>query len=424
MTNQRPVSPFESIYFVDMGSPVSLYGTPAFFESVVRGRLDPATVRRALDLLADHHPALRAEVVAGETGPLLRVRERVRPPLIVREGLDAFDEVVNTRPDWSESLLHAWLLTEGEHSQVVLALHHGVSDARSGFALLDEFWQYCTTLATGAVPSVQRRDTLPEAIDVRLSADFPDHDIDSLVEVFAEGAEDTEPAVLPTEALGRADGPPTSHRFVIDRQEFAPGFTVAVLCAARARGITVNSLVSGILMTVVRDQMAPEPGPLPLVCGHAVDLRPRLTPELPRSVVVNCITGFQTPLIVAPDDRLETVGRAVTEQVSSALARRDPERFLLAGLRAAARGIALPVPVVSYGISNVGRVLDHPVPEGLHLVRFGATVNAVGLPPKLLVATLGGRLLIQQEYDGWTYSAAQMRRVGEALRAALEALVH
>lgn len=139
--------------------------------------------------------------------------------------------------------------------------------------------------------------------------------------------------------------------------------------------------------------------------------------------MVNCITGFQTPLTVSPDDRVETVGRAVTEQVSAALARCDPERFLLAGLRAGARGIAVPAPVVSYGISNIGRIPAHPVPEGLRLVRFGATVNAPGLPPKLLVASLGGRLVVQQEYDSWTYGAAQMRRVREALRMSLEELV-
>ncbi|MGV9285978.1 phthiocerol/phthiodiolone dimycocerosyl transferase family protein [Streptomyces sp. NPDC003719] len=429
MPSQRPVSPFESVYFVDLGSAgLPLYGIPAFFESVVRGRLDASLIRRALFLLAEHHPALRAEAVAGEAGPVLRVRDSVQPPLTVLEGLDeSFAEVINSRPDWSEGMLYAWLLTGGEHSQVVLGVHHGVSDARSGFALLHEFWRYYTALAAGADPAPRRRDALPEAVDTRLAADFPEYEIDALADALAEGggadAEDAEPVTLPADGAGRPGGTPGAHRFVLHRQEFDTHVTDALAGAARARGMTVNSIVSGLLMTAVREQLQPGDGPLPLVCGHAVDLRPRLTPELPRDVVVNCITGFQTPLTVTHGDDPTAVGRAVSGQVSTALARRDPERFLLAALRAGARGVAVPVPVVTHGISNVGRIPAHPVPDDVRLVRFGATVNAPGLPPKLFVASLDGRLLVQHEYDSRTHGAERMRRLRETLRASLEALV-
>jgi hypothetical protein len=160
-----------------------------------------------------------------------------------------------------------------------------------------------------------------------------------------------------------------------------------------------------------------------MTCGHGVDLRTRLTPELPLSTALNCITGLQTTLAVGHDDRPETVGRKVADQVADALARRDPERFLLAALEAGARGIAVPVPVVSYGISNVGRIPAHPVPHGMELLRFGGTANAPGMPPKIGVASFGGRLLVQNEYDSWTYGPEQMLRLRETLRASLTDLV-
>ncbi|UXY27098.1 phthiocerol/phthiodiolone dimycocerosyl transferase family protein [Streptomyces sp. HUAS TT20] len=426
MTRQRPISPFESVYFLDLGAAgLPLYDMPEFVESLVRGRPDITLTRRALGLLTEHHPILRSEVTSGEGGLLLRVRDRVQPPLTVLDGIeDTYAELINSRPDWTESLLHAWLLTDGERSQVVLGVHHGVADGRSAFALLDEFWQYYTALAAGADPSPERREALPEAIDTRLAGAFPDAEIDALVDAIAQGAAaDAKPATLPTDGLGRPDRPAEARRFVVDRLEFAPRTTEAVVDAARARGVTVNSLVTGLVMTAVRAQLAPEYGPLTMTCGHGVDLRTRLTPQLPLSSVLNCITGLQTTLAVRYDDRPETVGREVAGQVASSLDRRDPERFLLAALRAGARGIAVPVPVVTYGISNVGRIPAHPVPEDMELLRFGGTANAPGMPPKIGVASFGGRLLVQNEYDSWTYGPEQMRTLRETLRASLTDLV-
>ncbi|GGW67145.1 hypothetical protein GCM10010503_50330 [Streptomyces lucensis JCM 4490] len=422
MTRQRPVSPFESVYFLDLGpAGLPLYDMPEFVESLVRGRPDPALMRRALGLLTEHHPILRSEVTSGEAGPLLRVRDRVRPPLTVLDGIEeTYAELINSRPDWTESLLHAWLLRDGERSQVVLGIHHGVADGRSAFALLDEFWRYYTALAAGADPAPERREELPEAIDTRLAGAFPDAELDALVDAIAQGgAADAKPATLPTDAVGRPGRPDAARRFVCDRLEFPPRITDAVVAAARARGVTVNSLVTGLVLTAVRARLAPEHGPLTMTCGHGVDLRTRLTPHLPLSTVLNCITGLQTTLAVGHDDRPEAVGREVSGQVAGALARRDPERFLLAALRAGARGVAVPVPVVSYGISNVGRIPAHPVPEGMELLRFGGTANAPGMPPKIGVASFGGRLLVQNEYDSWTYGPEQMGPLRETLRASL-----
>jgi hypothetical protein len=425
MTRRRAISPFESIYFLDLGAAgLPLYDMPAYVESLVRGRIDPALMARALGLLTERHPLLRSEVVHGDAGLLLRVRDRVQPPLTLLDGIDEpFAELINSRPDWTESMLHAWLLTDGERSQVVLGVHHGVADGRSAFAVLDEFWRYYTALAAGADPAPERRDALPEAIDTRLADAFPEGEIDALADALAQAASiDTKPATLPTEGMGRPDRPVESRRFVVDRLEFDPRTTESVVAAARAQGVTVNSLVTGLLLTAVRAQLAPETGPLPMVCGHGVDLRTRLTPELPLSTVLNCVTGLQTALAVSHDDRLDAVGREAADQIAGALARRDPERFLLAALRAGARGIALPVPVVSYGISNVGRIPAHPVPEDVHLLRFGGTANAPGMPPKIVAAGFGGRLLLQNEYDSWTYGPEQMARLREALRGSVEDL--
>ncbi|MEV6027111.1 hypothetical protein [Streptomyces sp. NPDC052036] len=238
MTRQRPISPFESVYFLDLGpAGLPLYDMPAYVESLVRGRVEPVLMQRALGLLTLRHPILRSEVVAGDTGPVLRVRDRVQPPLTVLEGIDErFAALINLRPDWTQSMIHGWLLTDGEHSQVVLGVHHGVADGRSAFALLNEFWQYYTALAGGADPAPEQRDALPEAIDTRLAGAIPDSEIDALVDALAQGgADDAEPATLPTEGVGRPGRPSASRRFVVDRLEFDPEVTESVVAAARTR---------------------------------------------------------------------------------------------------------------------------------------------------------------------------------------------
>ncbi|MER7462458.1 hypothetical protein [Streptomyces sp. NPDC097981] len=426
MTSQRLISPFESIYFLDLGAAgLPLYDMPAYVESEVRGPMDPALMSRALGMLTDRHPILRSEVVAGDAGLLFSVRDRVQPPLaVVDGGDDSFAELINTRPDWTESMLHAWLISDGEHHRVVLGVHHGVADGRSAFALLAEFWRYYTALAAGAALAVERRDGLPEAIDVRLAGAFPDREIDALADALARAADEKvlPPETLVPEGLDHPDRPAASRRFVVDRLEFEREATEAFVAAARDRGVTVNSVVTGLLLSAVRAQLSPATGPLAMVCGHGVDLRTRLTPELSLDTVLNCITGMQTTLKVSHGDHPDVIGAEADDLVAAALARREPERFLLAALRAGSRGVALPVPVVSYGISNVGRIPGHPVPEGVRLLRFGGTANAAGMPPKIAAASFGGRLLIQNEYDSWTYGAEQMARLRETLRTSLEEL--
>ncbi|MGW7141605.1 phthiocerol/phthiodiolone dimycocerosyl transferase family protein [Streptomyces xanthophaeus] len=426
MTSQRLISPFESPYFLDLGAAaLPLYDMPAYVESEVRGPMDPALVSRALGMLTARHPMLRSEVADGDTGLLLRVRDRAQPPLTVLDGAgDAFAELISSRPDWTESMLHAWLLSDGDHHRVVLGVHHGVADGRSAFALLAEFWRTYTALAAGARPTPERRDELPEAVDVRLAGTFPDREIGVLAENLAAAAEEQvhPPAGLVPEAADGPGRPPAARRFVVDRLEFGPEATEAFVTAARDRGATVNSMVTGLLLTAVRAQLSPATGPLAMVCGHGVDLRTRLTPELPLDTVLNCTTGLLTPVKVSHGDHPDLIGAEVADQFTCALGRRDPERYLLASLRAASRGAVLPVPAVSFDISNAGRIPGHPVPEGVRLLRSGGAANAPGMPPKIAVAGFGGRLLIQNEYDGWTYGAEQMGRLWETLRTSLAEL--
>jgi hypothetical protein len=65
----------------------------------------------------------------------------------------------------------------------------------------------------------------------------------------------------------------------------------------------------------------------------------------------------------------------------------------------------------SIALSNIGRVPDHIVPDGVRLVRDNLLAMGPGMPPKLTAFTLGDRLTVQVEYDTNDHSRAQMGRV-------------
>jgi hypothetical protein len=177
----------------------------------------------------------------------------------------------------------------------------------------------------------------------------------------------------------------------------------------------VNALLSGCALAAVRAELGGV-GALPMVCGYAADMRAALDPWLPDETVLNCASGWGTLLTVAESADPFDLGKVVHAAVRAALERRDPARVALAGRyirdEATARMLA---EQPSIALSNIGRVPDHIVPEGMRLVRDNLLAMGPGMPPKLTAFTLGERLTVQVEYDTNDHSRAQMGRVRRTL---------
>ncbi|ARZ66134.1 hypothetical protein SMD11_0468 [Streptomyces albireticuli] len=423
MTTQRALSPFETGYFsasARFGS-VPVAGMPLFIGSVVRGTVDAGLLRRVLAELAGVHPLLRCRVTTENT-LAFRLQEDFRPRLDVTEGGDdAYLRLLNSPQDWTTGLFRGHLLRDGSSSRVVLVIHHGIADGRSAFPLLDEMWRRYTALAsgTGGLPApVESR--LPDAVDTRLASVVPDAEITGFLDLVARAATGggPAPAMLRPDGDGTADDP--LGRFALDRVELDTGTTGALLTTARAHGLTVNALLCGAVLATVRAHLEPAAGALPMLCGHAADLRSSLRPELSASTVLNCASGLGTMLAVDAGADPVALAREVAADVRAALARRDPARFLLASQRvrneaeAAALGAR---PTIA--VSNVGRIPRHPAPAGLSVVRDEAYAMAVGMPPKLSAFTYDGRLTVQVEYDTAVHGRERMGRLGRDLEAAL-----
>ncbi|MEV0249267.1 condensation domain-containing protein [Nocardia sp. NPDC050712] len=423
MATERPLSPFEAGYFGaggQLGS-VPTGGMPLFIGSTVRGDLDPGALRRALADVAAAHPLLRSRVRTD--GPARFVRDDdFRPRLEIADGGAAeYLELVNAQQDWRDGLFHAHLLRAGDRQQLVLVVHHGIADGRSAFALLDELWRRYTAYHNGGRPALPQPESpdLPEAVDLRLAGLLADAEVAQWLEQIRLMATEFDPAAAPR-LLPRdgAAGDPLG-RFALQRVELDADRTAELIAAASAAGLSVNSLLTGAALIAFRTELEPAAGPLPLFCGHAVDLRGEFDPPLSEHTVVNYASGAGTPAEVAPDADPVDVGRVVAAGMRVAAEQRQAAVFLLAAQRADEITAAVLSAPPTLAISNIGRLAAHSLPDDLTFVRDDVYAMGPGMPPKLTAFTVGDRLTVQVEYDTALYSRAMMSRIAQAFTANL-----
>lgn len=423
MTQTRVLSPFETGYFTEntrLGS-VPIGGMPLFVGTTVRGEVDVAVLRRVLGELAAGHVLLRSRL--GPDATRFEVDAGYRPPLRVLDGeLDEYWRLVNSRPDWSNGLLRAVLLRGREQTRLVLIVHHGISDGRSGFALLEELWQrYRAHLAGTPLPLLDSDRDLIDGVDTLLAAVTSDAEVDGFLDQVRAmaGQPGDAPHTLPLDGDGIGD---PNGRLALRRIELDARHTAELVTVARAHRISVNSLLTGAALSAVRGEV-PASGPVPLMCGHAVDLRPELTPRVPVSTVLNCASGAGTAAVVDHDSDPLALAVQADAMLRQLLDGRFPALFMRASQRPLEASIAAVLDAApAIALSNMGRLPAHSMPATLQFVRDEVFAMAAGMPPKMTIFTVGERLTIQVEYDTAEHSHAQMGRVAEAMSAQLTRL--
>lgn len=424
MTSRRRISPFESSYFgigTTIGS-VPTGGMPLFLGTTVHGELDPAILRTVLDELAAAHPLLRSRVVT-EDGVGYFVRDDAfRPRLDLVEGGEAeYLALVNGPRDWSDGLFRAYLLRAGLRQQIVLVIHHGISDGRSGFALLGQLWRHYTAHVTDkAVPEAKSDQSMPEAMDTRLAEVVSVEAAQAWLAEVRAGAAMMSPEDAPR-TLPR-DGTDTDRlgRFAMQRIELTAEETAELVAAARSHGLSVNSVLTGTVLAAVRTRF-PESGSVPLFCGYAADVRAEFDPPVPVDTIVNYASGGGTLVLATGETTQLELARSVDTSLRAGLDRREPALFPLASqlVNDDVTAALLTAPP-TFALSNIGRVRPHPIPDHIAFVRDDIYAMGPAMPPKLTAFTIAGRLTLQLEYDTTLYSRPQM----EKLRLTLIELLH
>ena len=172
--DERPPLSFaqERMFLLERMLPeVSSYNVPRYLR--VPGRLDPAALQQALDVVASRHEVLRTTIDLKDGSPQQHVSDDARIELAVhdlrgRTPADA-DELVSSLA-WQpfdltrDAMVRAALLQLEDHDRLVLVSHHLASDHASGRILLSE-------LAEGYAAAVEGREPSLPDLPVRY-ADF------------------------------------------------------------------------------------------------------------------------------------------------------------------------------------------------------------------------------------------------------------
>ncbi|MEV4203436.1 phthiocerol/phthiodiolone dimycocerosyl transferase family protein [Nocardia salmonicida] len=426
MTSRRRISPFESSFFgtgTTIGS-VPTGGMPLFLGTTVHGVLDPAILRTVLDELAAAHPLLRSRVVTDDgVGHFVR-DDGFQPRLDIVEGGEAeYLALVNGPRDWSGGLFRAYLLRAGLRQQVVLVVHHGISDGRSGFALLGQMWRYYTAHATGiAVPETNSDQTLPEAMDTRLADVVSVAAAEAWLDEIRAGAASMGPEDAPR-TLPR-DGSDTDPlgRFAMQRIELSAEETAGLVTVARAHGLSVTSVLAGTALTAFRTRF-PESGSLPMFCGYAADVRAEFDPPVPAETVVNFASGAGVLVHATGETTQLELAHSIETGLRAGLDRREPAHFPLAAqlVNDELTAALLSAPP-TIAISNIGRLQPHAIPDDIAFVRDDIYAMGPAMPPKLTTFTIGGRLTLQLEYDTALYRRTHMEKLRLTLIELLQTL--
>ncbi|MGW5575144.1 phthiocerol/phthiodiolone dimycocerosyl transferase family protein [Nocardia thailandica] len=423
MTALRPISPFESGYFgrdTTLGA-VPTGGMPLFIGTTVTGPLDIARVRGVLDGLAAAHPLLRCRTAEVDGVACLVRDDTYRPPLRVRTGGEsAYLTLINAPQDWSEGLFRAEVLREGDRHQLVLVVHHGIADGRSAAALLALFWRNYTAGITGEAAALVFPDqSLPPAMDVALSTVIGAGDAEAWLDTVRVAAAGLDPAAAPRTLPHDGGAHDPLGRFALRRVELSAERTSGLVRAARDAGLTVHALLTGVALAALRTRF-PEPGAVPMFCGHAADVRGELTPPVPLHALGNYASGAGTYAVAGDDADPFAIGRDAGAALRTALDAHEPARFILAVQRADAATAALLAAPPTVALSNLGRLPAHQLPAELAFVRDDIYAMGPGMPPKLTVFTRGPRLTVQLEFDTAVHARAGMDGLHRTLAELLD----
>ena len=309
----------------------------AVFNAVIVLHLNPLpcseTVQRAMDLLQERHPLLRAGIVRrhgqrrfthGTHGIQIRsvldCREDAWEPEVERELNTPFDA-------GADPLVRMVLVgsgSEGDEGTVILSFHHAIIDAESGMNLVHEFLDACSTTSpdNSSLTRFQIPMKAPDS-DFPASYRFPRGSV-RLVGFILRSMWDE---ISFQFKCVRKNPPPAEGSGRIIHFEMDESAGLSLLRSCRRAGISLNSLAgAAMLMAVHRELYQGRPGRLRHITFS--NLRPYLSPPRDESRLGSFFSMLRLTLPVNPEQTLVELAQILQNRLESSLRRGD--RFNMA----------------------------------------------------------------------------------------------
>lgn len=393
--------------------------------AVVRGRLELARLREALDLVQRRHPLLRV-CVQTDGGPPSYFSSDATIPLEVIERRSsthwqqvAIDE--RNRPvRWdTPPLARMKVLHSDGESELIITLHHMISDGASAIYFFRDL-----LLALGDQPAPEMLAPLPVQPSIEALMPEAERSVAGLHRSarFIGQQAWTFFALRPQLLPEQQSVPAAQRRSGFLSERLSSAETNSLLTACRKHGVTLHSaLCAALLMAVGAEIHAESPAPNHLLgCCTPVNVRRALSP------VVNEDIGLYVGPIVTfhrldANTELFALAAQLTTQIQAAreggvptLALATQSRLLPARIspqRAAQHLYNRLFGTVS--VSNMG-VLEIPSDHGaLHLsaLHLGGSNNAFGSLVSITVTTLADQMFLTFNYNEQIVSEERLNRI-------------
>ncbi|MGA4846748.1 phthiocerol/phthiodiolone dimycocerosyl transferase family protein [Streptomyces sp. G5(2025)] len=354
---------------------------PVVASVALEARVDTAAMGRAVRLLERDYPLLRCSFCQTGDDITLELADHGPGLTLVEPGSNGLADELNVSLARNRPVYRISLSQDTESALLSFAGDHAGSDGRLNSLLLRRLLGYYADLLCGAEPEPTGRRAFEGSLEEALLAAY-------------------EPGPLRTPAhtdppLTLAGDAAAPGALAVRSFSFAPDATAALIAAARREGISIPNLLAGALACAVRAHF-PEAGPLPVAPAFAVDLRPRVDPPIAPDAPFCCVARLVCSTGVDAGDQPGEVGRRIAAQLRRALDRNEIQHRLVSQ-RAA--GKPMPLPPISFMVSNIGVIQDYPVPDGLRVIDSRWAGTSRGPVPTLFGSTVGGRLTLDLVHD-------------------------
>ena len=368
----------------------------------LQGQLDAAVMDQAARLLQRDYPLLRCSIREADDGVALELAdEGVGLGVGVPEP-DTLTYELNFPVEQVRPVSRIALFQNAESAVLSLAGDHAASDARLNVLLLHRLLGYYTDLLRGVTPAPTGRSAFEGSLE------------DALLAAYEPGP--VQPGQVTEPPLTLAADAAAPGALAVRSLSYDQETTAALIAAARRGGISITNLLSGAMACAVRAQFSADAGPLPVSPAYAVDLRPRVDPPIAPDAPFCCVSRQVCAIHVDADEQPVEVGRRIGTQLQAALEQNEIQHRLLAQRLA---GRPLPLPPISYMVSNIGIVDDYPLPDGLRVTDSRWATTSRGPVPTLFGSTAYGRLSLDLVYDTGFYRADVIDAVVKHFEASL-----
>ncbi|WP_416970234.1 phthiocerol/phthiodiolone dimycocerosyl transferase family protein [Streptomyces sp. 4F14] len=372
----------------------------------VEGDVDRGLLAEALRLLTEFHPVLLGRFVPDGATCVVRDGDRAAQRVPIDRFTDVREEAQVVQ-DWLNGpLLRVAVSDPGPRTTIALGMPRALVDGSAYIALHKRLWSLYTALSQRediAAPHVIAGGLASPSLDDRVREAFTDGEVTAFLESRA-ALRDAVPSVLPVR--GREPG-----GFGVVRLELDAERTQLFAEHAHGVGLSVHSLVCGVLLAGARGLMRPPGGAVTLACVSAVDLRARLTPPIDPESVQSSASSSTTTLDVLDSPDPVDLGRAVASRLRSDLDARVPDLDVATIPHLTPATVPrLPTLIVT----NLHTIPAPTLPPSLTLTGW-RILPLVDMPvPLATVTRFAGRLAIDLPYPRRWYDDETMRRFLDA----------